>query len=90
MKRIILIVNFILLKIVCIACPVCERNQPKLLKGILHGKGPDSNWDYLSVWVTVIISVIALFYTVKWLIRPGEKSMSHIKYSIFQNLPNNE
>ena len=75
---------------VCLACPVCERNQPKLLKGIVHGKGPDSNWDYLSVWVTVIISVVALFYTVKWLIRPGEKSMSHIKYSIFLNLPNNE
>jgi hypothetical protein len=68
-----------------VACPVCERNQPKLLKGIVHGKGPDSNWDYVSIWITIIISLIALFYTIKCLIKPGEKNKTHIKYSIFQN-----
>jgi len=66
------------------ACPVCERNQPKLLKGIVHGKGPDSNWDYISVSITGIITIITLFYAIKWLVKPGEKNLNHIKYSILK------
>ncbi|MFN0048934.1 MAG: hypothetical protein ACKVOU_07420 [Cytophagales bacterium] len=64
------------------ACPVCERNQPKALKGIVHGAGPESNWDYVGVVITGIIACFTLFYSVKWLIKPGEKNQSHIKYSI--------
>ena len=64
------------------ACPVCERNQPKILKGIVHGSGPDSQWDYLIMWSVIAIAVATLFYSVKWLIRPGEKETNHIKYSI--------
>lgn len=67
---------------IAMACPVCERNQPKLLKGIVHGAGPQTNWDYISVWVTAIITIITLFFTIKWLIKPGEKNDDHIKYSI--------
>ena len=64
------------------ACPVCERNQPKLLKGVVHGAGPDSQWDYVIMWAVIAITVISLFYSVKWLIKPGEKDANHIKYSI--------
>ena len=64
------------------ACPVCERNQPKLLKGVVHGAGPDSQWDYVIIWAVVIIAVASLYYSVKWIIRPGEKNENHIKYSI--------
>lgn len=85
MKKVIIFLILNMYTIATYACPVCERNQPKLLKGIVHGKGPDSNWDYVSVWITVIISIVALFYTVKWLIKPGEKNKNHIKYSILQN-----
>lgn len=84
MKNTIIYLILNIYTIAIYACPVCERNQPKLLKGIVHGKGPDSNWDYVSVWITVIISVVALFYTVKWLIKPGEKNKNHIKYSIIE------
>jgi hypothetical protein len=85
MKKIILVANLSIIAIFTYVCPVCERNQPKLLKGIVHGKGPDSNWDYVSVWITIIISLAALFYTIKWLNQPGEKNNKHIKYSILQN-----
>jgi hypothetical protein len=85
MKKIISILSLCFFTLATIACPVCERNQPKLLKGIVHGKGPDSNWDYVSVWITAIIAIITLFYTVKWLLKPGEKNNEHIKYSIFKN-----
>ena len=64
------------------ACPVCERNQPKLLKGIVHGAGPDNRWDYVIMWVAIAITMAALFYSVKWLIRPGDTQANHIKYSI--------
>lgn len=66
------------------ACPTCERNQPKVLKGIVHGAGPDSNWDYVIVFVIGIIALATLFYTIKWLINPGEKNTDHIKYSILK------
>lgn len=67
------------------ACPVCERNQPSILKGITHGAGPDSRWDYLIVWVTVAIVLLTLFFSIKWIIRPGEKSGTHIKRMILNN-----
>lgn len=67
------------------ACPVCDRNQPKILRGITHGAGPESNWDYIIVWTTVAIVICTLFFSVKWLIRPGEKSDRHIKRFILNN-----
>lgn len=64
------------------ACPVCERNKPKILQGVTsHGSNPESNWDYVIVAVVAIIAVATLFYSVKWLIKPNENNKSHIKYS---------
>lgn len=62
-----------------VACPVCEKQQPKLLKGITHGAGPQDNWDYLIVGIAALLVVITLFYSIKWIIKPGEKSEDHIK-----------
>ncbi len=64
------------------ACPVCERNQPKLLKGVVHGAGPDSQWDYLIIGIIAIIVVLTLFFSVKWLIKPGERQHNHIKRTV--------
>ena len=64
------------------ACPVCERQQPKILRGIVHGQGPDSSWDYIIVWSVVAITVATIFFATKWLLKPGEKNKTHIKYSI--------
>jgi hypothetical protein len=60
---------------------VCERNQPKVLKGVVHGQA-GSQWDYLIVWIVVGITLVSLYLSVKWLIRPGESNPDHIKYSI--------
>jgi hypothetical protein len=67
------------------ACPVCERNHPKILRGVTHGSGPEGKWDYVIVWVTVAIVLLTLFFSVKWLIRPGEKSERHIKRFILNH-----
>lgn len=64
------------------ACPVCEKQQPAITRGITHGAGPQSNWDWLIVTVISIITLATLFYSVKFLVKPGEKNSNHIKNSI--------
>ena len=84
MRRILTFLLLILLQITAFACPVCERNQPKVLRGIVHGSGPDSNWDFVSIGVTIVIAILALVYSVKWLVNPNENNADHIKFSIFK------
>ncbi|MBS1782336.1 MAG: hypothetical protein JSS78_04665 [Bacteroidetes bacterium] len=86
MKRIFFTIGILLLQMgYLIACPVCERNQPKILRGITHGAGPESNWDYLIVWTTVLIVIATLYFSIKWIVKPGEKSEQHIKRFILNN-----
>lgn len=83
MKKIISLLSFIILYTSMYACPVCERaNAKKAFGSISHGTGPDSSWDYIVVWITIAITVITLFYSIKWLIKPAEKNQDHIKNSI--------
>lgn len=84
-KSILLAVGMLLISLSTWACPVCERNQPKFLKGITHGAGPEDKWDYVIVGVTVLIVAFTLFYSIKWLIKPGEKGQKHIKRFILDN-----
>ena len=84
MKKLITLLFLIVIQISVYACPVFERNQPKLLRGIVHGAGPESNWDYISIIITTIIALVTLFLAVKWLIKPNEDDQNHIKYSIFK------
>ncbi|MFT3677628.1 MAG: hypothetical protein QM781_17185 [Chitinophagaceae bacterium] len=85
MKKIKMLLCYLLTGLSAFACPVCERNQPKVLKGITHGAGPESQWDYVIVLSTVAITLLTLFFTVKWIMRPGEKSHTHIKRVILNN-----
>ncbi|TXJ22464.1 MAG: hypothetical protein E6Q24_21130 [Chitinophagaceae bacterium] len=85
MKKLFLIAFLLFNVLWVLACPVCERNQPKVLRGITHGAGPDSRWDYVIVWATVAIVLCTLFFSIKWLIRPGERSDRHIKRFILNN-----
>ncbi|MEJ7778920.1 MAG: hypothetical protein WKF68_04960 [Daejeonella sp.] len=82
MKKLVLVFIFFLPGLIAFACPVCEKQQPKILQGITHGAGPGSQWDYIIVWIGVIIVLATLFYSIKWLIKPGENSPAHIKQSI--------
>ena len=67
------------------ACSICEKQQPKILRGITHGAGPDGKFDYIIIWIMVAITMATLYYSVKWLIRPGEKSNAHIKRLILND-----
>ena len=62
-----------------LACAICEKQQPKILRGITHGTGPEGNFDYIIIWIMVAITMATLYFSVKWILRPGEKSDAHIK-----------
>ena len=85
MKKLLAIVAIFFISLSTIACPVCEKQQPKILQGITHGSGPQSQWDYLIISVTALIVLVTLFYSIKWLVKPGEKSVTHIKHLILNN-----
>jgi uncharacterized protein HemY len=85
MKKLLLIVVLLNIVLLASACPACEKQQPKILQGITHGGGPQSNWDYIIIAAAALIVLVTLFFSVKWLVRPGEKSGSHIKYFILNN-----
>ena len=66
------------------ACPVCEKQQPRITMGLTHGAGPESNWDWVIIAAITLITILTLFYSVKYLIRPGEQKPNHIKNFIIQ------
>ena len=67
------------------ACPVCEKQQPKLTKGLTHGAGPQSDWDWVIIAIISVITILTLIYSIKYLVKPGEKNEDHIKQSILSN-----
>lgn len=72
-------VLFLFLGMETFACEVCKRNQPEPLKGITHGVGPTGNIDYIIIGVASVIVGISLFLSIKYLVRPKEKDVGHIK-----------
>ena len=85
MKKYFLIILLMVNVVAVWACSACEKQQPRILRGITHGGGPQNNWDYLIISVAMTIVLFTLYFSVKWLVCPGEKSANHIKYWIFNN-----
>lgn len=84
MKKLLLLIPMLGFSIFTWACQACEKQQPELLRGITHGAGPSSNWDYVIILAAVVIVLATLFYTIKWLVIPGEKESSHIKRTVLK------
>jgi len=66
------------------ACEICEAQQPKILRGLTHGGGPQGSFDYIIVLATVAVVVVALVYAIKFIVHPGESEPSHIKRIVLQ------
>ena len=79
MKRLILWSILSILHLKLLGCPLCEKQQPRILRGITHGTGPESNWDYVIIGGAVIIVFFTLYFSVKYLIKPEENDTNHIK-----------
>lgn len=70
-----------------IACDVCKRNQPELLQDISHGTGPQADSEYYIIGGAVLVVLFTLIYSVKYLLKPGERSPEHIKNMILKSSP---
>ncbi|WP_124641793.1 MULTISPECIES: hypothetical protein [Amniculibacterium] len=64
------------------ACEACDLKQPKITRGLTHGAGPQSFWDWIAVGIIVVISFLTVFYFVKYIVKPESKKDQHIKNSI--------
>ncbi len=82
MKKILIIFPLLMFALNTWACPACEKQQPMFLKGIAHGAGPTSNWDYVYVILIALVALLTLFYAIKWMVKPGEKNADHIKRTV--------
>lgn len=81
MKRLIIFLTLLLMgmPLQALACEVCENRQPKVLKGVTHGIGPQDNIDYIITWTAVVIVGFTLFFSIKFLVKPKESKPDHIK-----------
>lgn len=76
---------FVLSAQIVSACPVCEKQQPKITQGLTHGAGPQSNWDWVIIAIITAITLLTFIFSLKYLIKPGERNSNHIKQSILNN-----
>lgn len=75
----------LLLTMPVVACDVCQKQQPRILKNITHGAGPQGQEDYIIIISAAIIVIVTLFLSIKYLVKPGEKSPGHVKNMIIDN-----
>lgn len=67
---------------ITLACDVCEKNQPAITKGLTHGTGPESNLDWVNIGIMAALTLLTLIFSIKFLVKPGEKNADHIKRQI--------
>lgn len=85
MKHLFALLLALLAAIPAWACDVCENQQPKVLKGISHGTGPQSDWDMPIIVISAVIVLATLVFSVKFLVWPKENAKDHIKRTVLQN-----
>ena len=64
------------------ACDACKLQQPAVTRDFTHGVGPRGEFDWIIVAVIAVLTVFTFVYSLKYLVKPGEKEAAHIKNSI--------
>lgn len=85
LKAVSLVVILLVCHLTVIACEVCQKQQPKITQGLTHGAGPQSNWDWVIIAAIAAITLWTFIYSIKYLVRPGERNTDHIKQIILSN-----
>jgi hypothetical protein len=72
-KNLFALLTLLLLTLPALACPVCEKKQPKGFAGITHGVGPGGLFDYVMLYgsIGVVVVTFALFFF--YLARPDRR-----------------
>ncbi len=69
-----------------LACELCKSHQPKMLREVAHGTGPQGTMDYVLLWGAILIVLITLVLSIRLLLLPNKLDKNHpIKF-----LPLNE
>ena len=71
-------------QVLVFACDACKIQQPKITQNFTHGTGPTSQLDWLIVGLIAAITLGTLFFSLKYLFKPGEKNKNHIKNSVLE------
>ncbi len=61
------------------ACDACKLQQPKITQNFTHGVGPQGQFDWIIVSAIAVITIFTLVFSIKFLMKPGEKDKNHIK-----------
>lgn len=69
---------------VAFACEVCSAQQPSIWQRFTHGSGPQGPLDYVIVLCAAAVVFITFGYSLKYLLRPGERGSDHIKRAILE------
>ncbi|MBC8156528.1 MAG: hypothetical protein H7Z72_26900 [Bacteroidetes bacterium] len=72
-----------LLTTVALACPICDKRQPKGFAGITHGTGPEGAFDYWMLYGSIAVVVLTLLLFVRFMIRPETRAMYRLKQQHF-------
>lgn len=83
--KLIGVLSFVFISAPLLACEVCSKQQPRVLKNITHGAGPQGQEDFIIIVSAIIIVVLTLFFSIKYLVKPGEKSPHHVKNIVIDN-----
>ncbi|GAB3299406.1 hypothetical protein GCM10027511_14620 [Hymenobacter humi] len=74
MKRnLFALLSCLLLALPALACPVCEKNQPKGFAGVTHGVGPGGAFDYVMLYGSIAVVVVTLMLFFRFLLRPDNR-----------------
>ncbi|RFZ91159.1 hypothetical protein D0C36_19660 [Mucilaginibacter conchicola] len=84
MRKYIFTISVILVSGTAFACDACKK-QKSLFTGISHGRGPESNWDYLIVALMIVVTLYVLFAALKCMFKSSENHRSHIKYTFIES-----
>lgn len=76
-KTVLTSVLIILCFIQAFACELCKSQQPELLQDIVHGTGPQGTFDYIILWVAIVIVAVTFVLSVLFLIRPDKLDKNH-------------
>ena len=67
------------------ACPVCDKRQPKGFAGITHGTGPEGAFDYWMLYGSIAVVVLTLLLFVRFLIWPDRRTAeTHVMHRLKQ------
>lgn len=78
----IVILVLVLWQAVAKACEACDLQQPKITRGLTHGAGPKSMWDWVAVAIIMLISIATVYYFIKYLIKPDAKKRIELKNNV--------